>query len=213
LILSALVGSGSGFFASQTEHPSVLLVLGAALAGVIAPLVLVFLWSFLTIPRRHLEWRTEELEQQVEALQAQMSQFLEEKHGDPLQFLSIYHELRADVREAIRIIKRAEESGELWSRTAAPEYRNWKRHRGEIASNPFARLDGLHGELLEAFDHVERLATKTALRIGRRVRRSDDLDVALKSLGIAEDRLTFSINRLEALQSPPELWQSTDDFS
>lgn len=200
----------SGFFASRTEDPSFVLVLGAAILGVLAPLALVFLGSFITIPRRHLEWRVEELEEGIEQLRAQMSQFMEEKHGDPLQFLPIYHELRADIREATRIIGRAQETGDLWSRTAAPQYRNWKRHRDAIANNPFARLDGLHGDLLEAFDHIERLATGTSLRIGRRVRSSDDLGVALHSLEAVEERLSFSINRLEVIQSPPELWDGDE---
>lgn len=206
LVVSAVVGAGSGLVASQTKEPSVALVLGAAAVGVLAPLLLVFVWSFFKIPARHLKWRVEELEERVEQLQAQMSTFMQEKHGDPFQFLPIYHELRADAREAIRIIRRAQETGDLWSRTEAPESANWKRHKNEIATNPFARLDNLHGELLEAFDHIDRLTSSTSLRFrSRRVKKSDDLDVALVALAEAEDRLSFSIARLENLQAPAEL--------
>jgi len=206
LIFAAVVGPGLSFYASQTKDPSVVLVVGAGLLGLLTPLAVVFVWSFLTIPRRHLEFRADELEEEVQVLRVQMNQFMEEKHGDPLQFLPIYHELRADIREATRIIKRAQETGDLWGRTEAPEYRNWKRRRDEIANNPFARLDNLHGELLEAFDHLERLSRGTSLRFGRRrVKKSDDLGAALEALSIAEDRLNFSITRLESLQSPDEL--------
>ncbi|HEU5104759.1 MAG TPA: hypothetical protein VFU11_02840 [Solirubrobacterales bacterium] len=209
LLLSAAVGALAGFLASRSEDPSVFLVVGSAIAGVLAPVLLVFVWSFITVPRRHLEWRVEELEESQEALQNQMTNLLQEKHGDPLKFLPIYQELRADVREALRIIKRAQETKRLWSRTDSPEHRNWKKHKEEIASNPWARIDGIHGELLEAFDHIERLSNSTAMRFGsgRRVREADDLEVAVGSLETAEARLNFSINRLEQLQTPPELWQ------
>lgn len=205
VVVSALVGAGGGYLASQSEDPSVFLVLGMALLGVLAPVIVVFVRAFLTIPRRHLEWRISQLEEGQEQLQAQMTRFVEERHGDPLQFLPIYHELRADVREAIRIIERARDTGLLWPRTQAPEYKNWKRHRENIANNPFARLDNLHGVLLEAFDHLERLNSATALRFRtRRVRKEDDLDVALAALATAEDGLTFSINRLESLSPGAE---------
>jgi hypothetical protein len=212
LIFSALVGAGSGFAASQSRHPSVLLVLGAALLGVLAPLILVFIWAFLTLPTRGLQYRVTELEGTVETLQARMNEFFEEKHGDPFQFLPIYHELRADVREAVRTLERARSSGKLWGRTDAPECGNWKKRKDEIATSPWAKLDGLHGDLLEAFDHLERLNASTALRFGagRRVKVSDDLDVALATLGTAESRLTFSIDRLEDLQRPAELWDGDD---
>lgn len=209
VLLSTIVGAAAGFVAYKTDDPSLLLVLGSAVAGVLSPVILVFTWSFLTIPRRHLEWRIEELEENHESLQSQMTNLLQEKHGDPFKFLPIYQELRADIKEALRIINRARETNRLWGRTDPPEHRNWKKHKDEIASNPWARVDGIHGELLEAFDHIERLSNSTAMRFGsgRRVRASDDLDVAIDSLRTAEARLNFSINRLEQLQTPPELWQ------
>jgi len=207
--VSAVVGALAGFLASRAANPSLVLVVGSAIAGVLAPIVMVFAWSFATIPRRHLEWRIEELEAGHEALQGQITSLLQEKHGDPLKFLPIYQELRADLKDALRTIRRAQETKRLWPRTDAPEYRNWKKHKEEIASNPYARIDGIHGALLEAFDHIERLSNSTAIRFGgsRRVRDSDDLEVAVGALQTAEDRLNFSITRLEQLQTPPELWQ------
>ncbi|HEV2858870.1 MAG TPA: hypothetical protein VGW80_10760 [Solirubrobacterales bacterium] len=209
ILFSAVVGAVAGFLASKTEDPSLPLVLGSAVGGVLAPAIVVFIWSFCTIPRRHLEWRIEELEENQDSLQSQLTNLLQEKHGDPLKFLPIYQELRADIREALRIINHAQDTNRLWGRTDSPEYRNWKKHKEEIASNPWARIDGIHGELLEAFDHIERLSNSTAMRFGggRRVRDSDDLDIAVKALSTAEQRLNFSINRLEQLQTPPELWQ------
>lgn len=128
--------------------------------------------------------------------------FLEDRFGEPFQFLPIYHELRTDVREAIRLIERAQETDELWSRTDAPEYGKWKKHKEAIATNPWAALDSLHGPLEEAFDHVERLSTKTCFRFGasRQLQDTDDADVALKASESAEEGLTRSIDRLENLQ-------------
>src|ERR1041384_8480746 len=80
LVLSALIGAVGGYVATQTENPSIWLVLGLALIGVLAPMAAVFIWAFLTIPRRHLEWCVDELEKQIESLQSQGNTMIEEKH-------------------------------------------------------------------------------------------------------------------------------------
>src|SRR5581483_8548334 len=178
---------------------------GLAVAGVVGGILLVLLvilvWAFLTSPRRALEIRMAGAEDTIEGLQGQINNLLVEKYGEPLRFLPVYQLLRTDVREAQRTLIRDRDTGRLWSRAGAPEYGNWKKHGQDIATNPWARIDGIHGELHEAFDHIERLNNVTAMRFGggRRVRDSDDLDSALRALDTAETMLTGAIDRLEGI--------------
>jgi hypothetical protein len=208
IVAVALLDGGSAALAYALTHEvhtgRVFIVIGAAIVGTVIAVAVVFLWFFLRLPRQLIEIRLMSLEETVQGIRDELARQTEEKWGDPFQFLAIYHTLRTDVREAIRALERAEETGKLWSRTGAPDYREWKKQRKAIATNPYARLDGLHGMLLEAFDHVERLSTNTSMRIGarRRVRETDDIPAALGSLRAAEDGLTFAIDRLEGLQSP-----------
>jgi hypothetical protein len=190
-------------------------IAGAVVVGTALVIVVVFTWAFFTAPRRHLAFRVSEVERTLEGLSGRVDSLFEKEFGPPLRFLPVYHVLRTDLREAIRIVGRAIDTGRLWSRTDPPEDANWKRERREIGTNPWALIDGLHGELQEAFDHITRLNTSTAIRFWgtRVVRDSDDLDSALAAFHTAEGLLTRAIERLEALsaiEKPTPLWEGDE---
>jgi hypothetical protein len=206
-LFDATCAAGAYVITSEVTSDRALIVAAAVLAGILTSLGLLVVWAFITAPRRSLEIRVGELEGKIQGLTGQMGEFMENQFGEPLRFLPVYHELRTDVREAIRIISRARDTGRLWPRTAGPEYAKWKKHKEAVATNAWARLDGLHGPLEEAFDHVERLSTRTWLRFGegRRVQPQDDVDTALTCLAQAEAGLDRAIERLEEIERPNQL--------
>jgi hypothetical protein len=203
-LLDAAAAGVAYWLTSEVKNNRAFIVIGAAAVGLLTAGLVLFLWAWFTAPRRALQVRVDQLEEALQGAQVQLQQLVEDRWGEPLQFLPIYHELRVDVREAIRIISRAKEERKLWPRTAAPEDRKWKKHRQAIATSPWAQIDVIHGELLEAFDHVARLNTDTAMRFGagRRVRASDDLEAALEALETAEGALDGTIARLELISTP-----------
>jgi hypothetical protein len=201
-VLTVLIDAAAAL-GTYAVHQAAWAVAVAIVLGTLSVIVIVFLWAVITAPRRELEVQVEALSQGLEAVRAQVEQLVIQRYGEPLQFLPIYQQLRVDVRAAIRIIGHAHETGKLWPRTGAPDDDEWKKHSEAIATSPWARLDGIHGELLEAFDHIHRLVIKTTMRFGagRVVRSHDDLDLALHSLHTADAALTGAIDRLESLSA------------
>jgi hypothetical protein len=194
------------FVTSEVKEDRGLIVAGAVITGLVVALGILLVWALIIAPRLNLQIRVTALEEGMQSLSQQMGDFLQDRFGEPFQFLPIYHELRTDIREAHRILCRARDTGRLWKRTDAPDASKWKKHREAIATSPWARLDNLHGPLLEAFDHIERLVTKTSVRFftNRTVRSTDDLDEAIAAVENAEAGLTFAIDRLEPLVAARE---------
>jgi hypothetical protein len=200
LILNAGTATGAYLLSPGSTTLRSLIAIGTAIGGTILALAITFLHAYWTAPRQVLFLSLASLEEQVEGLQSQLSMLLEDKFGEPLRFLPVYETLRSDIRQSIRVIKRARDTDKLWSRTQPPDHREWKGYKELIATNPWAKVDNLHGLLDDAFGHAERLATSTALRLfDRSVKDSDDLDAALTALKEADERLTFSIDRLTRL--------------
>jgi hypothetical protein len=199
----ALAAVVAYWLTSEIHEDRALIVGLAIVGGILAALALLFLWGLLTAPRRRLEIRMANIETTLAQIEGQVLQLTEEKFGEPLQFLPVYQELRSVIRENLRKCRHAQETGALWSRSDCPEYRQWNKHKSSIATNPYAQLDGVHGDLVEAFDHAERLVSGTTLRFGsrRRVKASDDLGDAIESHEKADLALTRSIDRLEPLQA------------
>jgi len=182
-------------------HLRVFVAIGAVVIGTLATLTISFVTAYIFAPREVLFFKVASLEETVSGLQGQLSMLLEDKFGEPLRFLPVYETLRSDIRQSRRVIQRAINSGRLWNRAQAPDYKEWKKQKDAIATNPWAKIDNLHGILEEAFDHSERLVTSTSVRfIDRRTKDSDELPAALAALIAAEQELTHSIDRLTELQ-------------
>jgi len=200
--LDAAATGGAYWLSFEVGKDRGLIVAGAVVVGALTAVAILFLWALVTAPRRDLQIRVGAIEDAIEAIRGQLGMLTEEKFGEPLMFLPIYETLRSDIRQALRTFSRAQATGELWARTDVPEYDEWKKQKEAIATNPWAQVDNIHGELVEAFDHVERLARVTTMRFGRRrrVRSSDDFEAAVTALEAADRALTGAIDRLSAIR-------------
>ena len=187
---------------SELESGRLLIVGGAVVLGFVAALAILFLWGLLTAPRRVLSIRVVQMQEILSGMQGQLSALTEEKFGPPLRWLPVYEELRTLNAENLRKVELAIEAGHLWGWSGSPNYRPWNKVKDEIATNPWAQVDGIHGELQEAFRHADRLATDTSIRVDRNIRDEDQLEDALAAMREADSALDFSISRLSGLQAP-----------
>lgn len=124
------LGAGLAYWlSSEIKTDRGLIVAGAIVVGIVIALVTLFLVAFLTAPRRSLQIRVDELQEAVAQQQTTINALVQEKWGEPGDFIPIYHDLRTDMREAIRMVEQALSSGQLWPYSQDPDDRVWKNKR------------------------------------------------------------------------------------
>jgi len=169
---------------------------GGALAGTALVLFLIFLWALTQAQVRQLEERVAEFQETLSNQQTYIQGLIEDRWGDVDQFVPTYHDLRSDLQEAIRKVRRANETAELWAYADTLDNSTWKRKREALGTHPWARADNVYGPCADAFGHVERLNALSGLRFRRRTTRSgDDLEPALESMEEADRQLAAAIAR------------------
>ena len=164
-VLDGLAGAAT-FFLTSHLGPALrtVVVIAATVVGILAALSVLVAWAFLTAPRHLAEERLTELEDAVESQRAQIATLIGEQWGDPDQFVPVYHDLGADLREAIRKVERAKETGQLWAFIDRLDDNTWKKNREQLANHPWAKADHAYGPCAEAFGHIDRLNTLSSTR-------------------------------------------------
>jgi hypothetical protein len=195
-VVSAGTGAAGGYLSVQKHDASVLFVIGITLLGILVPLVVVFLYAFIVMPRLALQSRVADLEQQAEQIQGQLLAMAQDKWGDADRFVPTYVDLRIDIEEGIRLVGRANEEGKFWRFFQRLDDGRWKKMKNELATHPWARADNVYGPLADAFGHFERLNQSNSTRWrDREVRDSDELEVALNAMALAHGVLTTAIDK------------------
>ena len=200
----AAATGGAYWLTSELHKGRGLIVAAAVLTGILLALTILFIWALIVAPRRDLQIRVKNLEDEAAKFEERMDMFIEEKYGNPLQFTPIYQQLRTDLREACRIVQRAKDTGKLWSRTAVPDDDIWKKNKDSLGTHFWADQE-LFGILDEAFGHIDRLGRQTTMRFGtsgRVVKESDDLVEAIESMRRAEAALDGVIAHGSSIQAP-----------
>ncbi len=208
LWIAAMDATAAGlayWLSSEVKTDRGLIVAGAIILGVVVALLTLFVVAFLTAPRRDLAIKVADLQETVVQQGTAIEALVQEKWGDPADFLPIYHDLRTDLREAARMIEQAINSGQLWPYSQDPDASEWKKHKAALVASPWVMATQVYGPLNEAFGHIERIKKAQGLRfINRAVKPSDDLDSALVAFYEAEAALTIVIGDGYDQESFPE---------
>jgi hypothetical protein len=164
-----------------------------------------FTVAFITAPRRDLQIKFAELQETVAQQGTAIEALVSGKWGEPSDFLPTYHELRTDIREAIRMVEQAIDSGQLWSYSQNLDDGVWKNQKAALVDSPWVMATQVYGPLSEAFGHMARIRKAEGLRIfNRAVRPSDDLESALVAFYEADAALTAVIGDGYDQESFPE---------
>lgn len=200
------MAGGAYWLSSEVKTDRGLIVAGAILVGIAVALGTLFVIAFITAPRRDLQIKFADLQETVTQQGTAIEALVSEKWGEPSDFLPTYHELRTDIREAIRMVGQAIDTGQLWPYSQDPDNREWKKNKNKMVASPWVMATQVYGPLSEAFGHMERLKKAQGLRfINRAVKSSDDLESAIAAFYEADAALTAVIGDGYEQESLPQI--------
>ena len=163
------------------------------MVGIAIAVILVFMWALLTEPRHQLEQRVEELRSEV----AELATLVRPEPGVMRITLRL---VREEVRDSLRILTRARDTGTYWKLTeTSPDTKQWKKHRTlllEMVS------DDDYEQLRVAAQEVDRINTArsmgTVFKRDTKVHDDNRVPETVLLLVDVEARLSAALQGVEA---------------